>query len=96
MAGPILASMPAATAISLAPVRGPERTVRCSAHPCKEVKNGGNHWFITWSDDPKGMFHCVGYSDELFDLIGEGQARPACGSRCAQRLMEKYLDGKPL
>lgn len=79
------ASMPVAT--------GEVRTVRCCAFPCDQVKRESNNWFIVWSDDPAGMFHCVGYTEAMFELVGD-QARVACGPACAQKLIEKFLSGR--
>lgn len=74
-------------------VNGEVRTVRCTAHPCRQVKNESNNWFIVWADDPRGMFHCVEYSEEMFREIGVDQARPVCGPACGQRMYERFLSG---
>jgi len=83
------------TSLSPSPSPGRFDTVRCTAHPCGHIKGCANHWFICWSDDPAGMFHCVGYDHRLFELIGEA-ARPVCGSGCAQKLLERFLSGEAI
>jgi hypothetical protein len=76
--------------------RAAVNTIRCMAKPCEQVRKSGNHWFVVWTDDPRGIWHCVAYSPGMLAAVGEDQARTVCGSGCAQIMFQRYLAGEEI